>query len=97
MKISLVIGSTISTIKSPRIADTKLLLCREMDATGKNEIGPAYAAIDLVDAGEGDLVLTCHGSAARQTFLTKDTPVDAVIMAVIDHLVVDGKTTFRKA
>jgi microcompartment protein CcmK/EutM len=96
MKIARVIGSTISTIKSPRIQNTKLLLCRETDVYGKAELGVSYAAIDLVDAGEGDLVLTCHGSAARQTGLTKDTPTDAVIMAVLDHLEVDGEITFRK-
>lgn len=96
MKIARVIGSTISTVKSPRIQNTKLLLCRETDVYGKGERGVTYAAIDLVDAGEGDLVLTCHGSAARQTGITKDTPTDAVIMAVLDHLEVDGKITFRK-
>ena len=96
MKIARVIGSTISTIKSPRIQDTKLLLCQEMDPSGTQELGTPYAVIDLVDAGEGDLVLTCHGSAARQTNLTKDTPTDAVIMAVLDHLEVDGVITFRK-
>ena len=57
---------------------------------------PSYVATDLVDAGVGDLVLTCHGSAARQTTITKETPVDAVIMAVLDHLVVDGEFVFRK-
>ena len=96
MKIARVIGSTISTIKSPRIQDTKLLLCQEMDVYAENELGIPYAAIDLVDAGEGDLVLVCHGSAARQTSLTKETPTDAVIMAVLDHLEVDGEITFRK-
>jgi microcompartment protein CcmK/EutM len=96
MKIARVIGSTISTIKSPRVMDTKLLVCKQTDATGKNEIGLSYVATDLVDAGIGDLVLTCHGSAARQTDLTKETPVDAVIMAVLDHLEVDGDITFRK-
>lgn len=95
MKIARVVGSTISTIKNERIEGTKMLLLRETDHAGK-EIGKAYAAIDLVDAGEGDLVLTCHGSAARQTPLTKDTPVDAVVMAVIDQLEVDGEIAFRK-
>ena len=96
MKIARVIGSTISTIKSPRIQATKLLLCQETDQAGEAELGLPYAAIDLVDAGEGDLVLTCHGSAARQTPITKETPTDAVIMAVLDHLEVDGEITFRK-
>jgi microcompartment protein CcmK/EutM len=96
MKIARVIGSTISTIKSPRVMDTKLLICKETDASGMEEIGISYVATDLVDAGVGDLVLTCHGSAARQTNLTKETPVDAVIMAVLDHLEVDGEVVFRK-
>jgi microcompartment protein CcmK/EutM len=95
MKIARVKGSTISTIKNPRIRDTKLLICQEMDATGNEQIGPSYVAIDLVDAGIGDLVLTCHGSAARQTNITKETPVDAVIMAVLDHLEVDGDVVYR--
>lgn len=95
MQIARVIGSTISTIEDPKVKDTKLLLCRQTSALGE-EFGTAYVAVDLVDAGTGDLVLTCHGSAARQTFLTKDAPVDAVIMAMIDHLEVDGEVVFRK-
>jgi microcompartment protein CcmK/EutM len=54
-------------------------------------------AIDTVDAGIGDLVLTASGSSARQTTQTKDTPVDAVIMAVIDSMDVDGEVVFRKS
>ena len=96
MKIARVIGSTISTIKNPRVMNTKLLVCKETDAAGSTEFGMSYVAIDLVDAGVEDLVLTCHGSAARQTDITKETPVDAVIMAVLDHLEVDGEITFRK-
>ena len=76
--------------------DTKLLICKETDTKGLDEFGMSYVATDLVDAGLGDLVLTCHGSAARQTDITKQTPVDAVIMAVLDHLAVDGEITFRK-
>jgi len=96
MKIARVIGSTISTIKDPKVMNTKLLVCQETDPSGEKSIGKPYAATDLVDAGTGDLVLTCHGSAARQTDLTKDTPVDAVIMAVIDHLELDKQVVFRK-
>lgn len=94
MRIARVIGSSISTIEDPKIRETKLLICKQTDQTGK-EIGQSYVAIDLVDAGTGDLVLTCHGSAARQTYLTKDCPVDAVIMAVIDHLEVDGSVVYK--
>jgi len=94
MKIALVIGSTISTIKDKNIKDTKLLICQPTNEIGK-QIGKPYVAIDLVDAGTGDLVLTCHGSAARQTPISKDTPTDAVIMAVIDHLELDGDIVYK--
>lgn len=96
MRIAEVTGSTISTIKSPRVANTKIMICQPTDVSGSHPVGNPYAAIDLVDAGVGDLVLTCHGSAARQTYLTKDTPVDAVIIGVLDHLELDGDLVYRK-
>jgi len=95
MLIARVVGTAISTIKDPKIKGNKLLVLKQTDHTG-NEIGKSFVAVDLVDAGEGELVLTGHGSSARQTFLTKDCPVDAVVMAVIDHLEVDGEVVFRK-
>jgi microcompartment protein CcmK/EutM len=50
-----------------------------------------------VDAGIGDVVLIAQGSSARQTNVTKETPTDAVIMAIVDSLEVQGKVTFRKS
>ena len=96
MLIARVIGTTVSTIKDEKIMGRKLLVMRQTDETGK-QIGKPYVAVDTVNAGVGDLVLTASGSSARQTTLTKDRPVDAVIMAVIDSLEVEGKTTFRQS
>lgn len=95
MLIARVIGTTVSTIKDPELTGRKLLLCHQTDETGA-AIGKPYVAVDSVDAGVGDLVLTAHGSSARQTEITKNRPVDAVIMAVIDSLEVGGKVVFRK-
>ncbi|HUV26795.1 MAG TPA: EutN/CcmL family microcompartment protein [Anaerolineales bacterium] len=94
MKIARVIGTTIATIKDPKIEGSKLLILRETDETGEL-IGKSYVAVDLVDAGVNDLVLSGHGSSARQTYQTKECPVDAVVMAVIDHLEVDGEVVYR--
>jgi microcompartment protein CcmK/EutM len=96
MLIAKVIGTTVSTIKDEKLFSKKLLILRQTDESG-NPAGKPYVAVDTVDAGIGDLVLTCAGSSARQTAITKDTPVDAVIMAVIDSLEVDGKISFRKS
>ena len=96
MLIASVIGTTVSTVKDEKLLGRKLLIVRQTDESG-NPVGKPYVAVDTVDAGIGDLVLTCSGSSARQTNITKDTPVDAVIMAVIDSLEVEGKVTFRKS
>ncbi len=96
MLIARVIGTTVSTIKDEKITGQKLLVMRQTDETGKL-IGKPFVAVDTVNAGAGDLVLTASGSSARQTTITKDRPVDAVIMAIIDSLEVEGKTTFRQS
>jgi len=96
MLIARVIGTTVSTIKDEKITGQKLLIVQQTDETGE-PIGKPFVAVDTVNAGAGDLVLTASGSSARQTTITKDRPVDAVIMAIIDSLVVEGKTTFRQS
>lgn len=95
MLIAKVIGTTVSTIKDEKLQGKKLLILRQTDEKGI-PTGKPYVAIDTVDAGIGDLVLTAAGSSARQTTITKDTPVDAVIMAMIDSLEVNGEIVFRK-
>ena len=95
MKIARVIGTAISTIKDYKVKGSKLLILRQTNQMG-DFVGKPYVAVDLVDAGEGELVLTGHGSSARQTYQTKECPVDAVVIAVIDHLEVDGEVVFRK-
>ena len=95
MLIAKVIGTTISTIKDEQLRGRKLLIVRQTDETG-TPYGKPYVAVDTLDAGVGDLVLTAHGSGGRQTKITRNSPVDAVIMAVIDHLEVAGDVVYRK-
>ncbi len=94
MLISKVVGTTVSTIKDEQLTGRKLLILRQVDESGE-PFGKPYVAVDTLDAGVGDLVLTAHGSGGRQTAITKNSPVDAVIMAVIDHLNIEGKTIRR--
>ena len=93
MRIAKIIGTTVSTIKNESLTGHKFMICRQADETGE-PFGEPYVAVDTVNAGVGELVLTAHGSGGRQTDQTKDSPVDAVIMAVIDHLDVGGKRVY---
>ena len=96
MKLALVIGSTIATIKDENLSGRKLLIVREADTTG-TPTGTPFVAVDTVSAGTGDLVLITNSSSARYTRITNDTPVDAVIIGVIDSLEESGKVTYRKS
>jgi len=49
-------------------------------------------AVDSVGAGVGEVVLYATGSSARLTAVTKDRPVDAVIMGIVDCFDVEGKS-----
>lgn len=96
MLIARIVGSTVSTIKDENLRGLKLLIVRE--ATPADELrGEPFVAADTVGAGEGELVLVVVGSAARQTDKTRDYPVDAAIIGVIDSLEVDREITFRKS
>lgn len=96
MQIARVVGTTVATIKDEKLTGRKLLIVQDADATG-TATGQPYVAVDTVDAGPGDLVLVALGSSARQTTLSTDTPVDAVIMAMIDSLEWNGAVSFRKS
>ena len=95
MKIALVIGSTVSTIKDEVLRGRKLLIVRNADTAGK-PTGEPYIAVDTVSAGAGDLVMVTDGSSARYTSQTNNAPVDAVIVGVIDSLELSGKVSYRK-
>ena len=95
MRIARIIGSTISTIKDEAIRGRKLLIVQPADVQGK-VTGEPYVAVDTVSAWTGDLVLVTEYSSARYTGFTKDLPIDAVIVGVIDSLEMSGKVTYRK-
>ena len=95
MKIAKVVGVAVSTVKEPRLEDSKLLLVSDADQTGK-VIGSPYIAKDVVGVGPDELVMVVQGSSARVAAWDVNEPVDAVIVGILDSLQFDGKTTFRK-
>lgn len=95
MLIGRVVGTVVCTRKEDELAGLKLLLVRNADVEGK-ATGSLVVAIDAVGAGVGEVVLYASGSSARQTRVTKDRPVDATIMAIIDAIDHEGKQTYTK-
>lgn len=85
MFLGKVIGTVWSTKKDDKLVGAKFLLVREIDID-LNEKDRFVVAVDSVGAGDGEVVLVASGSSSRMTTFTKDKPVDAVIMAIVDKL-----------
>jgi len=96
MLICKVTGTLVATRKEPTLDGLKLLVVRPCDVKGE-PTGAALIAADAVGAGLGEVVLIAQGSSARQTVATRERPVDAVVMAIVDTLAVDGDVTFEKS
>jgi microcompartment protein CcmK/EutM len=90
-----VIGTVWSTKKDENLVGAKFLIVRQVDLNLKDKDN-FVIAVDSVGAGEGEIVLVATGSSSRQTEFTKNKPVDAVIMAIVDKLDVPLKKYLQK-
>jgi len=95
MLLGKVVGTVVSTNKEKDLEGLKFLLVRALDAENR-PTGALVVAVDAVGAGVGEVVLYASGSSARQTAVTKDRPVDATIMAIVDQVEVGGTLTCSK-
>jgi ethanolamine utilization protein EutN len=95
MVIAKVVGSAVATLKHELLKTNKLLLVRPADPEG-NATGETFLALDLVGAGEGELVIVSQGSSARMATGHNASPADAAIVGILDSLRVEGTTVFRK-
>jgi ethanolamine utilization protein EutN len=91
-----VIGTVWSTKKDEQLVGAKFLIVREIDLD-LNDKERFVVAVDSVGAGEGEVVLVATGSSSRMTTFTKDKPVDAVVMAIVDKLDVSIKELLEES
>jgi microcompartment protein CcmK/EutM len=96
MVLGLVVGTVVASRKEEELRSLKFLLVKPCDAAGKPTSAAPVVAADAVGAGVGEVVLYASGSSARQTVATKDRPVDATIMAIVDAVDMDGKAQYTK-
>ena len=95
MIIAQLVGSAVASVKMDALKASKLLVVRQTDANGE-AAGPAFLAVDLVGAGEGELVVVSQGSSARKVVGNDRSPADAAIVGILDSVRCDGELVFRK-
>lgn len=89
MILAKVEGSLVATKKNPKMTGSKLLVVRPLvvespEATTYRFGSSTLVAVDALGAGEGEIVLVVQGSSARLAAEDKDSPVDAVVVGIVD-------------
>jgi ethanolamine utilization protein EutN len=93
-------GSLVATQKVKSMVGQKLLVVEPLRVNEKDQsdlapTGRTFVAVDTVGAGQGEIVLCVQGSSARFTPETKDLPVDAAVIGIVDQVAVGSKTVFN--
>jgi len=99
MFLARVIGSVVSTRKDETMKGHKLLLLRPLlvDESDPARFRPGsntLVAVDAMGAGNGELVLFCQGSSARQTSGMKQLPIDAAVVGIVDSVDVMNRRVY---
>ena len=104
MQLARVRGNVVASIKASGLASHKLLLLEPVAAADPLSSGDdeqtrsreLYVAVDLVGAGVGEVVLVTLGTGARVPSDAQSAPTDASVIAIVDAVQLDGRSTFDK-
>lgn len=87
MFLAKISGNVVSTQKNKHLISHKLLLVKKTDLNGNYIDDKDEIALDLIDAGIGDLVLVVkEGDAVQQILGHRNAPVNTMIVAIVDDL-----------
>ena len=85
MKLAVVTGYVVCTVRHEGLAHDKLLMVEMLNARGEPD-GQCAVAIDSIGAGCGEWVLLVSGSS----------PVDLCVIGIVDEAAADGQVLFHK-
>lgn len=98
MKLGVVVGQVVSTVKQPGFEQERLLLVDVLNNSGQPS-EERIVVTDSLGAGNGEWVLVASGSAARKAVRSIngiEAPVDACIVGIVDEVVVNGDIFYHK-
>ncbi len=94
MKLAIVVGQVVATVRSRGYDGYPLMLIEYLDTNGKPN-GETAVAVDPIGADNGEWVIVASGSSARLA-LKEPGPVDLTIIGIVDEVTRHHKTIFDK-
>ena len=84
MKLCRVKGNVVATVKHPTYRGHKLMIVQPLDEL-QRDAGASFLAVDLAQAGPGDIVLVMQeGNGVRQILKEQKLPIRSVIVGIVD-------------
>ena len=86
MKLGMVRGSVVASVKDPGMTGMKLLIVQPLDEH-RSASGACVVAADAVhQAGDGDLVYYVSSREAAEAMQPRFVPVDHAIVGIVDDV-----------
>lgn len=95
MILGKVVGTITSSSNAIEISGGRYLLVNKCDQKGKLK-NDFLVALDLVSAGNDEMVMISESTSARETPTTKNKAVDAIIVGIIDMIDESDKVVYKK-
>jgi len=95
MILGKVVGTVVSSSTSIGIDGARFLLIDKCSQAGVKK-GDYVVALDLVGAGNDEMVLVAEGSPCRETPATVNKPLDALVVGIVDVIDENDKIVYRK-
>lgn len=94
MILGKVVGTIVSSTINIDIEGARFLLVEKCNQQGEKK-NDFLVALDIVGAGNDELVMISESSSARETPITNNKAIDAVIVGIID-IIDEGETVVYK-
>ena len=95
MILGKVVGSVVSRTRSLDIDGAPFLLVEKTNQKG-DKTGEFIVAVDIIGAGYDEMVMISESTSARETLITTNKPLDALIVGIIDRISEDDKFVYIK-
>ena len=96
MLLAKIVGNVVATQKDEGMNGFKLLIAQSLDLQ-MNLTSSYVVACDAVGAGLGEVVVVVQGSSARLTEQTRNKPVDAAVIAIVDSVKIGRESIYDKS
>lgn len=95
MVLGKVVGTVVNSKSNIGIEGARFILIDKCNQKGEKK-GDFIVALDILGVAKDELVMISTSTSARETNITKNKPIDALITGIIDVIDENDKVVYKK-